>query len=127
MQSPDKGSFTVFGGGDFGNYLNETKEILLKTEMAAAINQIYPSPENVFTDKNLKWCWGIFPFSKGGYSAFKTGQWSTLSGWEATPVGNIFFAGEHVSKEYQGYMNGAAETSRVAVETMIKRMGVSSN
>ncbi len=122
MQSESTGSFTVFGGGDFGDYMNEAKEALLNEKMAASLDRIYPSAEKIYTGKNMKWCWGVFPLSKGGYSAFKKGQWSTLSGWEATPVGNIFFAGEHVSKEYQGYMNGAAETARVAVETMLSRM-----
>jgi monoamine oxidase len=127
MQSADKGSFTVFGGGDFGDYVNDSKESVLKQKIAAGLDLVYPSSENIYTGKNIKWCWGIFPLSKGGYSAFKKGQWSTLSGWEATPVGNIFFAGEHVSKEYQGYMNGAAETSRVAVETMLQKMQMPSN
>lgn len=119
MQSLEKGSFTVFGGGNFGNYMNETKEEVLKENFQSELNTVFPSQANIFTEKNIKYCWSVNPNTKGGYSAFKKGQWSTLSGWEGTPVGNIFFAGEHVSKECQGYMNGAAETSRVAVEKML--------
>jgi monoamine oxidase len=63
---------------------------------------------------------------KGGYSSFKKGQWSTLAGWEAVPVGNIYFAGEHVSRDFQGYMNGGAQTGRVAAgkiaEKILKRV-----
>jgi monoamine oxidase len=33
-------------------------------------------------------------------------------------VGNLFFAGEHCSAWYQGYMNGAVETGRMAAEEM---------
>ena len=127
MQSTDKGSFTVFGGGDFGDYMNGTPDAILKEKIIDSLDQIFPSESGVYTNKNLKWCWGPYPLSKGGYSAFTKGQWSTLSGWEGKPVGNIFFAGEHVSKEFQGYMNGAAETARVAVEKMLSRMVVSSN
>ena len=127
MQNPYRGSFTVFGGGKQGEYVNETKETVLVEKFSSELNVIYPALENILTGKNMKFCWAGYPFSKGGYSAFKKGQWSTLSGWEATPVGNIFFAGEHVSKEYQGYMNGAAETSRVAVELMVSKMNASSN
>ncbi|WP_262920637.1 FAD-dependent oxidoreductase [Hymenobacter sp. 5516J-16] len=29
-------------------------------------------------------------------------------------MGNLFFAGEHCSAWYQGFMNGAAETGRMA-------------
>jgi monoamine oxidase len=127
MQSADKGSFTVFGGGEFGDYMNESKESVLNEKIKKDLDIIFPDDENIYTGTNIKWCWGIFPLSKGGYSAFKKGQWSTLSGWEATPVGNIFFAGEHVSKEFQGYMNGAAETSRIAVEAILRKMHVTSN
>jgi monoamine oxidase len=126
MQNPYKGSFTVFGGGKQGDYINENKEAVLVEKFSSELNVIYPALENILTGKNIKFCWAAYPFTKGGYSAFKKGQWSTLSGWEGTPVGNIFFAGEHVSKEYQGYMNGAAETSRVAVEAMLKKINASS-
>jgi monoamine oxidase len=127
MQNPYRGSFTVFGGGKQGDYINESKEDVLVEKFSSELNVIYPALENILTGKNMKFCWAGYPFTKGGYSAFKKGQWSTLSGWEVTPVGNIFFAGEHVSKEYQGYMNGAAETARIAVETMLSKMNATSN
>ena len=50
----------------------------------------------------------------------KKGQWSTLAGWEAEPVGNIYFAGEQVSLDFQGYMNGAAKTGTIAADQIIK-------
>jgi monoamine oxidase len=127
MQNPYRGSFTVFGGGKQADFINESKEAVLVQKFSSELNVIYPALENILTGKNIKFCWAGYPFTKAGYSAFKKGQWSTLSGWEALPVGNIFFAGEHVSKEFQGYMNGAAETSRTAVDTMISRMNASSN
>lgn len=122
MQSQDAGSFTVFGGGHFADYLSQTKEITLAENCIRSLDVIYPGVEQVYTKKNIKFCWAANPFSKAGYSVFKKGQWSSLSGWEGVPVGNIFFAGEHVSKEFQGYMNGAAETARVAVEGIIKKI-----
>jgi monoamine oxidase len=127
MQNPYRGSFTVFGGGKQAEFINENKETVLVEKFSSELNVIYPALENILTGKNLKFCWLPYPFTKGGYSAFKKGQWSTLSGWEATPIGNIFFAGEHVSREFQGYMNGAAETARVAVELMINKINASSN
>jgi monoamine oxidase len=127
MQNPYQGSFTVFGGGKQADYINETKETALVEKFSSELNIIYPALENILTGKNMKFCWAPYPFTRGGYSSFKKGQWSTLSGWESTPVGNIFFAGEHVSKEFQGYMNGAAETSRVAVELMTSKISAFSN
>jgi monoamine oxidase len=127
MQNPYQGSFTVFGGGKQAEYIQENKEAVLVEKFSSELNVIYPALENILNGKNLKFCWASYPFTKAGYSSFKKGQWSTLSGWESVPVGNIFFAGEHVSKEFQGYMNGAAETARVAVELMIPKINAFSN
>ena len=51
-----------------------------------------------------------FPWTKGSYSCYKPGQWTTIAGAEGLPVGNLFFAGEHCSYDFQGYMNGAAQS-----------------
>lgn len=37
-----------------------------------------------------------------------------ICGSEIKAIGNLYFAGEHCSKDYQGFMNGAAETGRMA-------------
>jgi monoamine oxidase len=37
-------------------------------------------------------------------------------------VGNILFAGEHCSNDHFGYMNGAAETGRLAAESILKKL-----
>ncbi|WNN92074.1 FAD-dependent oxidoreductase [Gloeocapsopsis dulcis] len=34
-------------------------------------------------------------------------------------VGNLVFAGEHLSDEFYGYMNGAAQTGRLAAEVVL--------
>ena len=50
------------------------------------------------------------PWTKSSYSCYRPGQWTTLAGAEGVPVGNLFFAGEHCSYDFQGYMNGAAQS-----------------
>ena len=79
-----------------------------------------------YNKKTLKFCWQNNTDSKAGYSSFKAGQWSTLAGWEGVPVGQIYFAGEHVSREFQGYMNGGAQTGRVAAELVLKAINANS-
>jgi monoamine oxidase len=37
-----------------------------------------------------------------------------LRAWLARPAGRVFFAGEHTSIRWQGYMNGAVESGRRA-------------
>jgi len=40
------------------------------------------------------------------------------------PLRRLYFAGEHCSADYWGFMNGAAETSRSVAEKVLKRMRV---
>ena len=122
LQSKFQGSFTVFGGGGFSDYINATTNEALQNDFTAAMERIYPGSVAAATGRNLKYCWAGNPLSKGGYSSMKKGQWSTLAGWEALPLGNLYFAGEQVSLEFQGYMNGAASTGRQAAEAILAKI-----
>jgi monoamine oxidase len=69
----------------------------------------------------------------GGYVNFTPGQltrfapllWVEERGRAAPPLasGAIHFAGEHLSDAYPGYMNGAAQTGRLAADAVMARMG----
>lgn len=117
-QSENKGSFTVFGGGNFSDWVKMKKEEELVRQFLPALGTIYKGAERAYSGHIKKFCWAGNAYSKAGYSSFKTGQWSTLAGWEGVPVGKLYFAGEHVSREFQGYMNGAAQTGRMAAEAV---------
>ncbi len=121
-QSDEKGSFTVFGGGHSGdNMLKKSKDELIK-DFIPGLETIYPGSEKAYNGKQVKFCWVQNPFSGAAYSSFRKGQWSTLAGWEAVPVGNIYFAGEHVSRDFQGYMNGGAQTAREAAGLIAEKI-----
>jgi monoamine oxidase len=62
-----------------------------------------------FTDPNLLL----------SYSYWKPGQYVAFSGYEKMRQGNIHFAGEHCSQDFQGFMEGgAAEGVRAAYEIL---------
>ena len=65
--------------------------------------------------------WPGNPYVKAGYACFLPGQWTTIAGTEIFS-GNIHFAGEHGSYDFQGYMNGGAQTGRIAAETLKQRV-----
>ena len=115
-------SFTIFGGGRFGAEMARRKESESIADFIPALETIYPGSQKAFTGKSIRFCWEKNPMSQAGYSSFKKGQWSSLAGWEALPVGNLFFAGEHVSGEFQGYMNGGAQTGRVAASLIAEKI-----
>jgi monoamine oxidase len=58
--------------------------------------------------------WEEDGWSRGGYAFFDPAFDPTLRQWLARPFGALFFAGEHTSIEWQGYMNGAIESGRRA-------------
>ena len=58
--------------------------------------------------------WESDPWARGGYAYFDPGFDPALRQWLARPFGRLFFAGEHTSFRWQGYMNGAVESGRRA-------------
>jgi monoamine oxidase len=59
------------------------------------------------------------PNKLGSYSGWKVGQYTLFAGYEKVAQGNIHFAGEHCSINFQGYMEGGArEGIRAAREVL---------
>ena len=58
--------------------------------------------------------WEHDPYARGGYAFFDPSFDPALRAWLARPFGRLFFAGEHTSIRWQGYMNGAVESGRRA-------------
>jgi monoamine oxidase len=59
------------------------------------------------------------PNKLGSYSCWKVGQYTQFSGYEKVAQGNVHFAGEHCSVNFQGYMEGGArEGIRAAYEIL---------
>ena len=58
--------------------------------------------------------WDTDPWAKGGYAYFDPGFDPRWRDWLARPAGRVFFAGEHTSMRWQGYMNGAVESGQRA-------------
>lgn len=74
--------------------------------------------------------WSTYEWTKGGYTNFKPGQYTKYSQFmwtedaEGKPVqkpafGNLVFCGEHLSDDWYGFMNGAAQTGRLAAQTVL--------
>lgn len=71
--------------------------------------------EPLFPGATAQWngrCAGAMPhlnpWFKCSYSYWKVGQYQAFGGYERVRQGNVFFAGEHTSLDFQGYMEGAA-------------------
>lgn len=67
--------------------------------------------------------WEHEQWSRGGYAIFDTRFPPALRYSLARPFGRVFFAGEHTSLRWQGYMNGAVETGVRAAEEVTRSHG----
>ena len=56
----------------------------------------------------------------GSYSCWLVGQYTTFTGYEKVRQGNIHFAREHCSYNFQGYMEGAAREGKRAANEILK-------
>lgn len=73
--------------------------------------------------------WHDEPFTRGSYVNFRPGQltrfadliWTETDGIASAPLsaGPVYFAGEHLSDAYPGYMNGGAQTGRLAAQAIV--------
>ena len=64
------------------------------------------------------------PNMKCSYSYFETGQYETIAGYERVRQGNVFFAGEHCSFDFQGFMEGGASEGERAAADMLATVGI---
>ena len=124
LQNGNKGpgGYTIYLSGKTGAGLGARDMNQLKEALIPKLNELYPGVSDSFNERFIRWDWPGYLFSKGSYMAYKTGQYTTLGGTQFAEVGNLYFAGEHCSYAFQGFMNGAAETGRKAAENIIRKL-----
>jgi monoamine oxidase len=125
------GVLTYFFGAD------EVQEALIGTPntqgklYTSKLNAILPGLEAAATGTYLRTAWGQDPLIQGAYTNFKPGQYTAFSEFryvesekpeerQDVHVDNLIFAGEHFSDEYYGYMNGGAQTGRLAAAVALR-------
>lgn len=64
------------------------------------------------------------PFRRGSYAYWKVGQYTTVAGVERMRSRTCFFAGEHCSINFQGYMEGGAEEGMRAAKDVLQFLAV---
>jgi monoamine oxidase len=85
----------------------------------AKLETVFPGITKQWTGKATLSTPFLDPLLNCSYSYFKPGQYTGFSGYEKVRQGNIHFAGEHCSQDFQGYMEGgASEGIRAANEVL---------
>jgi monoamine oxidase len=116
------GAYTIYPGGDQALALQSGSANQQAERLLPGLNQVFPDVRGQWLGTSLRAYWPSNPFVRASYAAYRPGQWTGIRGAEGRRVGNLYFAGEHTSLDWQGYMNGGAESGRMAAEALIGRI-----
>lgn len=65
--------------------------------------------------------WPSYEHTLGSYTCYRPGQWS-FWGQEGVREGNLHFCGEHTSADFQGWMEGGAETGALVAAEILENL-----
>lgn len=122
LQPGSAGSLTLYFGGTPGVQVGAGTPQQQAAAFLPGVERVFPGAAAQYTGNAVRFHWPTYPFTRTSYACWKVGQYTTIAGAEFQPVGRLFFAGEHTSIDYQGYMNGAAETGRRAAKLILKQI-----
>ena len=113
--TPRRGVLTDYSGGDRGATLNPAATQLEAERFLRDLELVFPGAQAAARRTNGDVLahlehWPSNPLTRGSYTCYLPGQFTTIAGLEGAPVGNLYFAGEHTNSfyEWQGFMEGAA-------------------
>ena len=98
------------------------RELNWAKRLLPGLDRVFPGVGGQWLGTALRAYWPSNPFVRASYAAYQPGQWTGIWGAEGQTVENLYFAGEHTSLNWQGYMNGGAESGRFAAEALIARL-----
>jgi len=127
QDSVPAGVLTWFFGG---NQTSGLADLSPEAMVRVCEREIAPAVPGLAARSVRRTAWAMDPFAQGAYSRFLPGQLTRFArhfwveeedGKVTAPLssGPILFAGEHLSDAHTGYMNGAAQTGRLAAEQLI--------
>lgn len=128
------GVLTFFhGGADADAIRGGARARALGSAYVEALDQQVPGLAAAATGRWQRTNWTLSPFTRGAYTSFAPGQLTDFADWfyidgetaaerQDVIVGNLAFAGEQLSDAFYGYMNGGAETGRMAARAIAERM-----
>jgi monoamine oxidase len=87
------------------------------------IERVYPGTTAVYTGRAYEDHWALDPWVRGAYSYYRVGQASSYGALAAVPEGRAYFAGEHTSRKFQGFLEGAVITGERAARQLLHALG----
>jgi monoamine oxidase len=119
------GLLTDFLGGNQSDAAGTMDaETWVTTVLLPDLEQVFPGAADQYVPGTaVMFHWPGSPFVEGSYTCYRPGQWR-FWGTEGVRERNIHFCGEHCSLDFQGWMEGAAETGSVAAAEVLDDLGL---
>jgi monoamine oxidase len=126
-------ALTFFVGGDQVRRIQHGSTEFHGQRFVDRLDSFVPGARDAATGRFVRSHWAGDPFTRGAYTSFKPGQLTRFGQFlyidsddpderQDVNAGNLVFAGEHLSDAFYGYMNGAAETGRLAARVVLDRI-----
>jgi monoamine oxidase len=123
-QPGERGILTNFLGGEAGVAVGEVDEERYYTGLLQDLELIFPGVTEAYRAGSARRMhWPSYEHSLGSYTCYRPGQWSFWE-LEGAREGNLHFCGEHTSVDFQGWMEGAAETGALVAAEIISELGL---
>jgi monoamine oxidase len=131
-----EGALNFFLGGDQAKALENMGDVsYLGKQFVSRLNKFISGALKAATGQFIHTGWTKSPLTTGGYANYKPGQLTQFGSlfWvdsdnpderQQVNAGNLIFAGEHLSDAYYGFMNGAAQTGRLAANLVLEKISL---
>lgn len=123
---------TDYSGGVRGANLNRWPVQTDAANFLSDLEQVFPGVQGAAMTSRGKVLahmehWPSNPLTKGSYTCYLPGQFTTIAGNEGKRVGNLLFAEEHTDSfySYQGFMEGAALSRLRAANELLQQLKAS--
>lgn len=118
------GVVTAFSGGTVGLSIGSGNREDQARRFLQQFDRVFQGVTNERIGQAVRAYWSGEMYQRGSYSCYLVGQWTKIRGLEGERVGNLYFAGEHTSPNYQGYMEGACESGEIAAISILSDLGL---
>ncbi|HEX2574425.1 MAG TPA: FAD-dependent oxidoreductase [Polyangia bacterium] len=126
------GILVGYAGGAYAD--NMSTQVAFSTSTSATVQEdarrflqqaepVFPGLTAAWNGKSTQGLPHLDPNFGCSYSFWKVGQYQTIAGYEAVRQGNVFFAGEHTSYDFQGFMEGGASSGERAAMEILAQLG----
>jgi monoamine oxidase len=121
LQAGSSGILTNFVGGQHGLDIGADSAKEQADRAAQQLEAIYPGIAAARAgQREVRMHWPTQEWTLGSYACYGPGEWTTLRGAAGESVGNLHFAGEHCAFDYQGFMEGGAQSGEWAAQAIVE-------